>query len=280
MIKRSPPLISYLIAVRNRARNITHCLKSLSDENVDEIVVVDGNSTDGTSQLIDTFDAVHLYDQGKGPSTARNIGLKSCNGEYVVIIDGDQWISKGFDSKLKVILSTKEFDAVFCHEFWAGSSIWASARREEISQVSMLRGDSINWPRVVRRSILLAVGGWDDDFWSFEDHDLLERMKRLSPKFLKSDLIVYSDASDISPYVEFRRGKIYSRSLVKYVMRYPFKWKELFGFAPFGWIYDIPFGLKVFIGKPNIKIVLAVLILRVSRSMGRLLGLFFPTENK
>jgi len=270
--------ISYLIVVKNKARTIDRCLGSLVKEGVDEVVVVDGGSTDGTSEIIDRFPVLHLYDEGKGNiSAARNIGLKKCNRDYIVIIDGDQWVPNGFHSALKRLLARREYDAVILHEVWIGSSIWAKTRQAEWVEVATLRHDWVYWPRVFSRSVLSQVGGWNEDIF-IEDFDLWNRVKTLNPKVLKSNLAIYSDGN-VSPFGEFKRGTEGISSLPKYVQRYPKEWQRFLAIAPLSWPYDIIIALKVLLKTTNLKVAVLTLVLRIAKSIGRFIGLFYhPTR--
>lgn len=273
--------ISYLIAVRNKVSTIRHCLSSLMREGVDQVIVVDGYSTDGTSKVIDSFPVTHLYDEGKGNiPAARNWGLNMCTGEYVAVIDGDQWISAGFDRKLKRVLAAERYDAIICREIRVGSSVWAKAQQEERTESWVNRPSWVWVPRVYRLSFLLKVGGWNEKMLSFEDHDLWMRVRKLRPKFLRSSLILHHDASDLSILSEFTRGRQQSSTLIEYVRRYPSQWQKLLNIAPIGWIIDYIIALTVVRQTANLKNGLCVLILRAARSIGWLVGLFLPGRDR
>lgn len=271
--------ISYLVAVKNKAHTIEHCLKSLLEDRADEVVVIDGRSTDGTSEIIDRFLVQHLYDEGTGnPAAARNIGLKACSGDYVVIIDGDQWIPKGFNDALRRLLR-EGYDAVFCREVRVGPSMWARAHHAEWIEVTTLGHDFVYWPRVLKRSLISKVGGWDDRMLSDEDFDLWNRMKKFDPKIHRSSLVIYHNSSDTTPFTEFRRGMEMVSSRVRYVRRYPSEWRRLLGIFPIGLILDYIVATKVFLRTRNFRIALHILILRMARSIGRAIGIFYhPTR--
>src|SRR4030042_1167040 len=56
-ILKNPPLVSVLIPARNEAENIRRCLTSLSKQDYPniEIIVLDDNSTDWTSEVVKEF---------------------------------------------------------------------------------------------------------------------------------------------------------------------------------------------------------------------------------
>lgn len=265
--------VSYLVAVRNKVRTIGRCLNSVLKQGVDEIIVVDGWSTDGTSELIDRFPVIHLYDPVLGLAAARNEGFERCTGEYVVIIDGDQWLPEGFDRELRSVLGMKRWDAVFLNEVWVGNSTWAKARQQEWVLASTFKYDRLYRPKVFRVSVLRAVGGWDEEFTSFEDADLWNRVKELEPATYRSKITICSDASDLSPASEFRRGIWYGSKLALFLRRHPSQWEESTSVAPFGFLIDLLLAARIFASTRSIRIAIAALVLRMAKSVGWFVGI-------
>ena len=93
----SQPLVSVLIPHFNQAGFLAECLDSVQAQtypNV-EIVVVDDASTEAAAvaelEELEARDGVTVVRQSKngGPSHARNVGLASCSGRYVLPVDSD-----------------------------------------------------------------------------------------------------------------------------------------------------------------------------------------------
>lgn len=91
--------ISIIIPVYNVKRFVKRCIKSIIDityENL-EIIIVNDGSTDGSEKLIEEFrtqdDRIKIVKKKNGGlSSARNAGLEIATGEYILFIDGDDWI--------------------------------------------------------------------------------------------------------------------------------------------------------------------------------------------
>lgn len=84
------PRVSVVIPTRNEARNIGHVLSTLPPD-IDEVLLVDGNSTDGT---VDAARAVMpdirvLRQPGTGKGDALAAGIAACTGEVVIMLDAD-----------------------------------------------------------------------------------------------------------------------------------------------------------------------------------------------
>jgi succinoglycan biosynthesis protein ExoA len=91
------PRISLVVPVRNEAAHIQRTLQQLTAQDYDpqrfEILVVDGQSTDGTPDLVAAFAQQHgnvrlLANPQRWSSAARNIGVRHARGELVAIVDG------------------------------------------------------------------------------------------------------------------------------------------------------------------------------------------------
>jgi succinoglycan biosynthesis protein ExoA len=103
-LKSLEPFISIIMPVRNESASILRTLKPLLAQNYDparyEILVVDGESTDGTPQLVRELEPKHsnlklLTNPGRLSSAARNIGIRQARGDLLVIVDGHSDVETG-----------------------------------------------------------------------------------------------------------------------------------------------------------------------------------------
>lgn len=85
-----PGSVSLVIPVRNEARNIAWVLEKISDE-VDEIILVDGNSTDATLTTARSYrpDIRIVAQQGVGKGSALRTGFMAATGDVIVMMDAD-----------------------------------------------------------------------------------------------------------------------------------------------------------------------------------------------
>jgi glycosyltransferase involved in cell wall biosynthesis len=82
--------VSVVIPAKNEARNIGWVLERIPSF-VDEVIVVDGLSTDGTLEVAKMIapDVVVVHESKKGKGAGLRAGFAAAKGEYVVMIDAD-----------------------------------------------------------------------------------------------------------------------------------------------------------------------------------------------
>ena len=94
-------LISIIVPVYNVERYLDKCLDSLRNQTYKniEIIVIDDGSIDNGGQIADEY-AIRdsrirvIHKINGGLSSARNAGLDSAKGEYIMLIDSDDYVSQ------------------------------------------------------------------------------------------------------------------------------------------------------------------------------------------
>jgi cellulose synthase/poly-beta-1,6-N-acetylglucosamine synthase-like glycosyltransferase len=95
-VLNSPPLVTVIIPVRNEARFIAQCLRSVfSADPVSggmEVFVVDGMSDDGTREILAEWCRKHanlrVFDNPRRiVPTAMNIGIRAARGKWIIRLD-------------------------------------------------------------------------------------------------------------------------------------------------------------------------------------------------
>jgi len=84
------PKITALICALNEEENLLHVLPKIPGW-VDEILLVDGHSTDRTVEVARQLnpDVKVLYQPGKGKGDALKCGIKHATGDIIVTLDAD-----------------------------------------------------------------------------------------------------------------------------------------------------------------------------------------------
>lgn len=100
--------VSVILPVFNEAKYIKATLDSIINQNLNgyEVIVIDDGSTDDTLNIVEkTFEGLSLphhiiHQENSGVSSARNKGISLARGEYIVFVDGDDYILTNHLSQL------------------------------------------------------------------------------------------------------------------------------------------------------------------------------------
>lgn len=115
-------MVSVVIPTLNEAGNILEAITTIEDSLVfpKEIIVVDGNSTDGTIEIVkDTKLCRLIIEPRRGYGIALRTGFKQAKGDIVVMIDGDgtyefrhmnRLIEKMIETGAEMVLATRMYD--------------------------------------------------------------------------------------------------------------------------------------------------------------------------
>ena len=108
--------LSLCMIVKNEAKNLPRCLKSVADF-VDEMIVVDTGSQDDTVEIAKQFGAtVHHFEWRDDFSAAKNAALSRANSQWILVLDADEeWLADTPDqsgSALRQLLEKTDADAL------------------------------------------------------------------------------------------------------------------------------------------------------------------------
>ena len=110
------PLVSVLVPIYNVERYLRECLDSLECQTLSdiEIICINDGSTDSSRAIIQDyldrdsrFKVIDKPNSGYGASM--NMGLDKCTGEYIGIVESDDFIDS--DAFEKMYLAAKKYDA-------------------------------------------------------------------------------------------------------------------------------------------------------------------------
>ena len=102
--------ISAVICTLNSEEGIEDVCLSLKKNNVAEIIIVDGGSTDKTLEIVNSYATKIVYDDGSGLGNARNTGIKVASSKYILNCGADNYMP--VDSIKKMIFELEENDQI------------------------------------------------------------------------------------------------------------------------------------------------------------------------
>lgn len=147
-----------------------------------ELVVVDDGSSDGSPDIIRSllsglsFEARWIFlEKNVGQSKARNLGIEATRGNFVFLLDADNWIRPHCLQTLLKIISEKHACAAFGRIEVVGNhpkaGMFLSSEPFELD--AMRHRNYIDLMALFRRDTLVEVGGFPEWLmlfnWSYED---------------------------------------------------------------------------------------------------------------
>ena len=171
-------LVSVVVPVYKVEKYIDRCVKSILAQSLSdfELLLIDDGSSDDCSRICDEYVSLDdrvkiIHQENRGVSTARNIGLFQANGEYVVFIDGDDWIERNYLKNLYSVCVENGAQMALCDYVIAGDAAVEEkraiseecsvlSRRQAIefyAEIHLREGNSLfrsPWAKMIRRDIV------------------------------------------------------------------------------------------------------------------------------
>lgn len=113
--------VSIVAVCLNEAKSILRILDNIPEDLVDEILVIDGHSTDGTFELVKNAGYDIILQEGKGRGNAFKTGFKNVSGDLVVMLSTDGNERPG-DIKKLIDKANEGYDMVIATRFGFGRS--------------------------------------------------------------------------------------------------------------------------------------------------------------
>jgi cellulose synthase/poly-beta-1,6-N-acetylglucosamine synthase-like glycosyltransferase len=183
--------VSLVVPVKDEAGSIEKLLDSVKAQTVqpDEVIVVDGGSSDKTREIIGRWSREHNYDRVRllsvaqaMPGCGRNIGIAAARNEWIALTDAGmrldpRWLeylieAAHRDSKLRVVYGNYE---PATDSFYEHCAALAHVTPRQNRPGGMMRGPSIA-SSLIHRSVWQKVGGFPD-LRAAEDRIFMRRIE-------------------------------------------------------------------------------------------------------
>jgi len=161
---------------------------------IDEIVVVDDGSSDGTGDALRARYGERIryaWQANAGVSAARNHGMRIARGRYFALLDSDdEWLPEKTERQLALLEARPDLGMVLCdvqRVDASGAPIDVLRRRDTIHE----DGPALRWvihnpalapaSAILRREVFDDIGGFDESLRTAEDIDFHLRVARRWP---------------------------------------------------------------------------------------------------
>ncbi len=170
--------ISIIIPVLNEAETIgsliEHLIKNSIASNICDIIIVDGGSTDGSQNIITSFDDITLISSPKGRAKQMNLGAKKARGNILYFLHADTFPPKKFDQLIIDEINKGNNAGCFRMEF--DSKHWWLRLASWFTQFSWRACRGGDQSQFITHSLFNEIGGYDENYIIYEDNILINEL--------------------------------------------------------------------------------------------------------
>jgi glycosyltransferase involved in cell wall biosynthesis len=168
------PLVSIIIATFNASSSLERTLESIACQKCNnwEVLIMDGNSTDNTKDIVDLFSSKlsisWFSEMDDGIYDAMNKGIKRAKGEWIYFMGADDVLND------KDVLTNIFAEAIYENIVY-GDIIWLPSNIKEEGKWSHRKflNQNINHQRIFYQSSLFSeYGDFDTRYKVAADHEL------------------------------------------------------------------------------------------------------------
>lgn len=194
--------ITTVMPVYNRKHTINRALDSVLSQSCkpEEIIVVNDCSTDGTRDILDSYEdkitVIHLP-QNSGPSKARNEGIKRAHTEWIAFLDSDDcWEKDKLKDQVEYLGRYPFYEILQSEEIWIRNGRRVNPCKHHKKSAGWIWEQSLERCLIspsgvlVKKSLLERYGCFDESLPVCEDYDLWLKISRYHPVGLEPVLSV------------------------------------------------------------------------------------------
>ena len=210
--------ISIIIATYNSEQTLKRALDSVKNQNIScwECLIIDGLSSDGTLEIVKKYVSddsrfCYISEHDKGIYDALNKGIRLAKGEWIYILGSDDELLP--DGINKLMVYSEGFDCVYGDVYVRdnkGTSVLFASKSANVLPTAICCSHQAI---IMRRKILLALGGFDLQFRISADYDIILRAYKKGYRFNQTHVAV----------AYFAKGEGVSSKMNFYVIREQFR---------------------------------------------------------
>ena len=203
--------VSVIIPAYNREKFISECVQSVLAQTLParEIIIVDDGSTDATYNILRDlgFNSLstkktvlrYFFQQNRGVSSARNLGIKEARSEYIALLDSDDlWLKSKLDRQVSAFQNDTQSSRL-CHtdEIWIRNGVRVNQHKKHKKHGGNVFQSCLKLccispsSAMMHRSVFADFGFFDEDLPACEDYDFwLRYSAKEDVNFIDEPLII------------------------------------------------------------------------------------------
>ncbi len=178
--------LSIIIPAFNEERLITQCLASVSESMAVnqkagftfEVIVVDNNSTDKTSELAGDAGAKVVFEPINQIGRARNAGAAAATGDWLLFVDADSLLNSGMVADILQMIASGKYVGCGSVMQMPNAPSWGTGVLKLWTAISVTCRWASGALVVCRADAFHEVGGFNQDLYAADEIDLSRLLKK------------------------------------------------------------------------------------------------------
>lgn len=168
-------LVSIVVPIYGVEKFIVQCARSLFEQTYENIQYIFVNDCTKDNSVISLKEIIELYpdrksqvliiekEKNEGQSLARKTGMQYVKGEYVMLLDSDDWVETTMVEQMLNAIVAEKTDVVYCDYFKNSDTqtpincIEISNTKEYIKNMFLLRAPAQTWNKIYRTELFDEV---------------------------------------------------------------------------------------------------------------------------
>ncbi len=215
-MKRNNQKISVIIPVLNEEKCIGSTLKSLKDkstwEHIEEILVVDGGSTDATVEIAKSHGARVIF-SAKGRAKQLNHGAKNAKGGILYFLHVDTLPPDNFDQSILDAIANTHQVGCFQMKFDSDSQFLGFFAWFTRVNIKLCRGGDQSL--FITKELFEKAGGYNEQYVVYEDNEFIGRLYdmvsfKILPRHVKTSARRYQEKGEV--LLQYHFGMIHLKN--------------------------------------------------------------------
>jgi len=195
------PSVSVIIPTHNRLDFLRESLRSVFGQTLPplEVLVSDDGSTDGTAAMAAAeFPLAQVLAQpNRGPSAARNLGIRHARGDWLAFLDSDDlWQPRKLERQLAELSRRPRFRIAYTDEIWIRRGVRVNPGKvhrkysgwifPRCLPLCIISPSSV----IIHRDVFEEAGRFDEALPVCEDYDLWLRLTARYPVYFLEEKLI------------------------------------------------------------------------------------------
>jgi len=205
-MKETDPVLSVVIPTHNRPERLRRAVQSVLSQDFEhtyEIIIVDDGVEKRARTVVEEFDSKIIryvaHESNRGGGAARNTGITHARGIYVAFLDDDdEWLVGKLQKQYEILEQDHIIGFVVCpiRLVYEDSGRISEQRFEKLGvqhcYEALLdhRVRTLTSSLMIRKDVLDAIGGFDEQFPSSQEWDMMIRISKTYTGYFMSDVCV------------------------------------------------------------------------------------------